>query len=313
MPINARVLPEVAALLICVQLGEPTDFALGKLRVPDDPQHGEPLLVGGGVVIDPDYRVGGISVLHAAQSSRPPNLAQGSFRNTGPAEGPARLRDLRWAVVLAIMVLMTERVPRLSFALDPLIGEAKQRARRRRQIGLGALLVVLLAAGITLGFRSSGGGSSGGLLTAGATARAGELAVPIPRGFHRYSVRGGFYRTGTRPPVIGATVTNFRVKASAPLRVKGVFPLAAPAKGVAFQVALWVPLSAPGTPPPLHLPLSLNDSAWISRPVPAGDRRYGFFNSHGQTYETFVWIGRAAPSHDRAALIQALASVQPAR
>lgn len=211
------------------------------------------------------------------------------------------------------MVLMTEHVPRLPFALEPLIAEAKRRARQRRHLALGTLLVVLLAVGITLGFRSTGGGSSGGLLTPGATARAEALTVPIPRDFHRYDVRGGFYRTGTRPPVIGATVTSYRVKADAPLRTKGVFPLAAPAKGVAFQVARWIPLSAPGTPKLLHLPLSLDEGAWISRPVPAGERRYGFFISQGQTYETFVWIGRAASSHDRAALTQALASVQPAR
>ena len=91
------------------------------------------------------------------------------------------------------------------------------------------------------------------------------------------------------------------------------FPSQHPRRALRSRSRSGSPSAHPVRHHPLHLPLSLSDSAWISRPVPAGDRRYGFFNSHGQTYETFVWIGRAAPSHDRAVLTQALASVQPAR
>src|SRR5580765_390324 len=53
---------------------------------------------------------------------------------------------------------MTERVSRLSFSLDPLLAEAKRRARQRRLLAtaLGILLVVG-AAGVTLALRGSGG------------------------------------------------------------------------------------------------------------------------------------------------------------
>lgn len=62
---------------------------------------------------------------------------------------------------------MTLRAPRLPFSLDPLIAEAKRRARQRRVlIALGILLAAALAAGLTFAFRSPGGGSpNGGGLT----------------------------------------------------------------------------------------------------------------------------------------------------
>lgn len=62
---------------------------------------------------------------------------------------------------------MTAHVPRLPFALDPLIREAKRRARQRRVlVALGVVLVGGLVAGFALALRPSGGGSSGGLSTA---------------------------------------------------------------------------------------------------------------------------------------------------
>lgn len=74
---------------------------------------------------------------------------------------------------------------RFPFSLDPLIAEAKRRARQRR--GLMALLVLLLAgfaAGLTLAFGSRGAGPSGGHLgafnglSAAKRAQAGANVLP---------------------------------------------------------------------------------------------------------------------------------------
>ena len=210
------------------------------------------------------------------------------------------------------MVLMMEHTSQPSVALDPLIAEAKRRARQRRYTAaLGALLLVALATGLALGFRSSGGGQGGGFATAAVPAHAGALVVPIPRGLHRYNIRGGFYRTGTRPPVIGASLTNYRVPADATLRTKGVLPLHARRTGAVLQVTRFIPLSSPGVLIGLHLPLSLNQD-WRQLDLATGTLRYGFLDFDGQPYEIRVWIGRAAPAHDRAAILQALAAVHPA-
>jgi len=52
---------------------------------------------------------------------------------------------------------MLARVPRWPFSLDPLIAEAKRRARRRRWLGLLAVVVIAVAAAATLELRSASG------------------------------------------------------------------------------------------------------------------------------------------------------------
>jgi hypothetical protein len=79
---------------------------------------------------------------------------------------------------------MTLHVPRLPFALDPLIAEAKRRARQRRSLAaLVALVMVGVAAGLTVGLPSSGGGMSGGLAGPGSVG-----ALSIPRGTNGIAV-----------------------------------------------------------------------------------------------------------------------------
>jgi hypothetical protein len=57
---------------------------------------------------------------------------------------------------------MTVRVPRLPFSADPLMAEAKRRARQRRVlVALGVLLLAALAGGLTLALRSPGGRDNG--------------------------------------------------------------------------------------------------------------------------------------------------------
>src|SRR4051794_29240263 len=58
---------------------------------------------------------------------------------------------------------MTAHVLRLRFALDPLMAEAKRRARQRRTVvAVAVLLATGLVAGLTFGFRSPDGGSGNG-------------------------------------------------------------------------------------------------------------------------------------------------------
>jgi hypothetical protein len=57
---------------------------------------------------------------------------------------------------------MTLPVPRLPFSLDPLMAEAKRRARQRRMLIALAILLAGLAVGLTLAFRSPGGRSPEG-------------------------------------------------------------------------------------------------------------------------------------------------------
>lgn len=81
---------------------------------------------------------------------------------------------------------MIERVPGLPFSLDPLMAEAKRRARRRRLLALGLLLVVV-ATGTTLALRGSGGSgpptaSTGNGLS---TASLGQASLTYPASWKR--------------------------------------------------------------------------------------------------------------------------------
>jgi hypothetical protein len=74
---------------------------------------------------------------------------------------------------------MLDSFPRLPFSLDPLMAEAKRRARQRRTlIGFGVVLLVGLAVGLTLAYQSPGGGPPGGAasgkLSSGANNPQGE-------------------------------------------------------------------------------------------------------------------------------------------
>ena len=209
---------------------------------------------------------------------------------------------------------MTLHVPRLPFALDPLIGEAKRRARQRRLlVALIAILVVVIAAGLTLGLRSSGGGPGAGFAVMGTSAHVGSLAVPIPLGFHRYNVdeaAGITSLNGPPPSVIGVTLTSYRVTPDASLRTTGSLPVPARRNGVVLQVVPYFSIGAID-PPRIHLPLGF-DQRWAQPPaLAAGTLRWGVLHVHGQDYEIRVWTGRTAPPHDRAALLHAITSIRP--
>lgn len=109
---------------------------------------------------------------------------------------------------------MTAHIPGLSLSLDPLMAEAKRRARQRRVlVALGVTALVGLAAGLTLALRSPGGGSNGGLATA--KYPQGGVSFRYPSGLTSVALCGSF---GMRRPkgAVGAIafVTSGRANTS---------------------------------------------------------------------------------------------------
>lgn len=118
---------------------------------------------------------------------------------------------------------MTLHVPRLPFSVDPLMAEAKRRARQRRTlIALAALLLAGLAGGLTLAFRSPGGGSTngGGLTRTGASAaqpllRRGSQGVVVAswqRAMNQWLFSSGIFAD-----------KQLRARLGGSLKVDGVF------------------------------------------------------------------------------------------
>lgn len=153
----------------------------------------------------------------------------------------------------------------------------------------------------------------------GTSVRVRALAITVPRGLGRYDIRGGIYRTGTRPPVIGLLATD---DPRAHLRGQGFAKWSAlssngpPAKKVALALSLDVNIG-PDPPPTalrLHLPLSLHQH-WFREHLSNGRRgyRWGYLHFHRQFYEVMFWSGRSAPARDRAAALNALTSIHLAR
>lgn len=202
---------------------------------------------------------------------------------------------------------MTLHVPRLPLSLDPLFGEAKRRMRRRRVlVGIATVALVGAATATALALRPSGGATPSGFASSGAVS-VGRLTVPVPRGFSQYDIRGGIYKTGTRPPVIGHVLTDYPV--SPQIQRYGI-SASAPANGVALELQWWIAI---GPPPPtrLHLPLSLHEQ-WSKQSLPRGTKLWGWL-SDGRPghvpYQLVLWIGRDAAPGDRAALLHALAAI----
>ena len=178
-----------------------------------------------------------------------------------------------------------------------------------------SVAVIVLAGvgtGLALALRPSGSPTPGGQASVGAV-HVARLTLPVPRGFNQSDIRGGIYKTGTRPPVIGHVITDFPVSASSPIH-RGALPESEPANGVALELQLWYAI---GVPPVtrLHLPLSLHQQ-WAQQSLPGGIRRWGWL-SQGRPgaipYELLVWIGRNAPPADRAALLHALGAIRKSR
>jgi hypothetical protein len=147
-----------------------------------------------------------------------------------------------------------------------------------------------------------------------------RLALTVPRGLRRYEIRGGGHVAFHRPPVLGVFATDDPAAhrwGQSWAKWANLSSTGPPANKVAFQIAQWLP---PVGPPllasalRLHLPLSLHQP-WFRQHLTNGHDgyRWGYLRVHGQIYEAFFWSGRAAPAHDRAAVLTALTSVQPRR
>jgi hypothetical protein len=168
--------------------------------------------------------------------------------------------------------------------------------------------IIGLAVGVAFALRPSAGETA---------ARAGHLTISVPRGFHDYAIRGGMYRTGTRAPVIGHMLTDFRLPAdTTPWQMQDRWAALHGNGPPRNRVALileenWVigPIADK-----LHLPLTLGQP-WSHETFanrPAG-YRWGGVRFSNLDYEVVYWSGPSAPASDRKAVLEALRSIRPAR
>jgi hypothetical protein len=89
-----------------------------------------------------------------------------------------------------------------------------------------------------------------------------------------------------------------------------------PAVKVALLFRRWLVIG-PDPPPSalrIHLPLSLHQP-WFREHLKNGrlGYRWGYLRFHRQFYEVMYWSGRAAPAHDRTAVLNALRSIRLTR
>jgi hypothetical protein len=200
-------------------------------------------------------------------------------------------------------------------ALEPLIAEAKERMRRRRSLVALVIVVAGLVVGLAFALRSSGPGSSGPLALT-SSLRAGDLRVSLPQGFNTCDIRGGIYRVGTRPPLIGHVLANWHLPTGSDCWKTLDYSAAVggrPANGVALD--LDVSFAIGPVSDGLHLPLTPGQHGWFTGKLANGavGPRYGWFRFHNADYRVMYWIGPDASARDRDALVRALESIRPAR
>jgi hypothetical protein len=181
---------------------------------------------------------------------------------------------------------MSARVPALPLGLDPLIAEAKERARRRRLVALGLVVVVAAAAvGMTLGLRSSGNSLG--------------VCATAPSGWKERTVND----PSLNPPAV--VLTNFRFG-----RMDDFYGLTDrfdwPANGVTVAVGN----EGPAATRPVGsgaLRLTARDFGGLEgSPQPSGEISV---RSHGRLLTAYVEVGTLTPA-TVAAANRALAGVQ---
>jgi hypothetical protein len=196
-----------------------------------------------------------------------------------------------------------DAVSRTPASFDPLMAEAKQRMRRRRQLVAALLITVIGGTVMTLALRGQNGSPSPGL-SSGHGLAVGALRLTAPS---RLYVHYGRY-PGRQ--VFGVAVTDYRVPAhESPGHIfyAGILP----GDRVGLTVSR-IPANMPNATA-LRLPLSLDELSQEPRATTSdGTLWNGEYRFRGRLYSVTFWVGKTAPRHDRTPLLRALASIRPA-
>ena len=174
-----------------------------------------------------------------------------------------------------------------AIASEPLIAEAKERARRRRLLALASLVVVVAVIGTTYGLRTSSGNALG-------------VCATVPSGWQERTVT---HVPGPVPPTV--VLTNFRFG-----RMGDVFgitdpSLRWPANGTLVAVGNWPPDSTVSGAGPLRVTRS-SFAGMEGSSLPTA--HFGS-RSHGRILDVYVTVATLTPA-TIAAANQALAGVR---
>jgi hypothetical protein len=178
---------------------------------------------------------------------------------------------------------MSTRVPALPLEADPLIAEARQRARRRRLLAVAVVGAAAAAIGSTLGLRSSGG-------------EVGVCATP-PAGWKERTIP----KTGMSEATV--VLTNFRFG-----RMDDFYGLASPLRWPSGGVMVAVSNEGPDATPPFRGVLRVGGAdfkGFEGLRFPASNVA---LRSQGRVLNAYVEAGSLTPS-TIAAANRALAGV----
>jgi hypothetical protein len=166
---------------------------------------------------------------------------------------------------------MTAHVPALPLEVDPLVAEAKRRARRRR-LAVAAIVVLASAAvGTTFALRSSGGA-------------LGLCATP-PTGWKEHAI--------PRTPTTVATVvlTNFRFG-----RMDDLYGLAAPLKWPPGGAMIAVSNEGPAATPPFRRALAVGGGDFAGFEGMRWPATEVAVRSHGRVLDAYVELHAVTPA-----------------
>lgn len=158
-----------------------------------------------------------------------------------------------------------------AIALDPLIAEAKERARRRRLLAAAAVLIAAAAVAATFSVESGG--------------NAHGLCASVPSGWKERSVDN--LALGPRAVVL----TNFRFG-----QADDFYGLATPLRWPAQGVMVVVMNEGPASTPPLKRALQVAPGDFVSMEgmrFPAAETA---IRSNGRVLEGYVEVGAVTPA-----------------